>query len=158
LTTKSIQHRVLYDRENGYTHRHGGNRLFTVIHLALHIVFGGLPITPISPITNNNHYSYPLPRKHGITTMSTNNTTIRIDMVILDEYGPDMPAAFLCCGPHQPMIEALGEEDEDLTAGAVKAFIDRWRKEADKLGVAFEVEEVALDVLAELEDQEDGGE
>jgi hypothetical protein len=138
--------------------------LFILFYLALHIVFGGLPITPISPITNNNHYSYPLPRKDGTTTMSTNNTTIRIEMVSLDDLG-DTPAAFLCCGPHQPMIEALGEEDyyeygleEDLTAGAVKAFIDRWRKEADKLGVAFEVEEGALDVIAELEELEDGGE
>jgi hypothetical protein len=93
-------------------------------------------------------------------------TTIRIDMVSLDDQGPDTPAAFLCCGPHQPMIEALGEEDyreyglfDGLTAGAVKAFLHRWRKEAAKLGVAFEVEEDALVVIAALEEEaEDGGE
>jgi hypothetical protein len=44
IDNEEIQHRVLYDRENGYTHRRGGNRLFTVFHLALHIVFGSLSI------------------------------------------------------------------------------------------------------------------
>jgi hypothetical protein len=137
--------------------------LFTLFYLALHIVFGGLPVTPISPITNDSHYSFP--RKED--TMSTEKTTIRLDRICMCyDVEDDKPAALLCYGPLKGCLEVLGLEgfsdcclDEDPTADEVKDFVDRWREEADKLDLPFEGEQEMLDYIAELEEEaDDGGE
>ena len=55
-------------------------------------------------------------------------TTIRIGLVC-SEQGPTVPAVFLCCGKLRPIIEAMGEDDEDgvlenLSTADVEAFVD----------------------------------
>jgi hypothetical protein len=116
-------------------------------------------------------------RKDGTTTLS-NNKAIRIDMVYELSGSPGSPAAFLCCGPHKASILATAlaqdafckygleidptADEMKAYAGAVKAYIEGWRKEADRLGMAFNVEDKVL-ALAELEgkseeEADDGGE
>jgi hypothetical protein len=83
---------------------------------------------------------------------------IKLGMVCLSEQGPDSPAAFLCCGKLHPMIEAMVEDDDDLAedlfdAADVEDFIAHWHKEADSMGIAFEVERAVLYFIEELKDE-----
>jgi hypothetical protein len=98
--------------------------------------------------------------KHLLTT----STAIRIGMVIDDpEFQmPETPCARLRCGTHSPVIESIPYDDEvgewvTVSAEDVQAFIDGWRKEADQLRVAFQVDQDVMDFIEELKKEESEG-